>query len=274
MSTQNLFAVKLIRRGIPTAELLADVRAVAVQLQTDRLSTHRYNQLGRFNATTVMRRLGSWTIAHLFHVSRPAALRDLRRVARNLNTKSPTLAAYRAHGRFTPDAIRKRFGAWHRALLAAGLQPLQYRSLTDRELFDNLKKAWRQLRRQPRIADLRPPLSLCTAGPYLTRFGTWSKTLRAFEAVIHPQLAARPLPPRRRLRVTTHISWRLRCRILQRDHFRCRACGRSPATDPAVKLQIDHIHPRSQGGKSTADNLQTLCDRCNSGKGDLTAGAH
>ncbi|MBR2352886.1 MAG: HNH endonuclease, partial [Clostridia bacterium] len=34
-----------------------------------------------------------------------------------------------------------------------------------------------------------------------------------------------------------------------------------------VKLEVDHIIPVSKGGKSTLDNLQTLCERCNRGKG-------
>jgi hypothetical protein len=272
-------AVKLIRRGIPTAELLQDVYRVASELRTDRLSAHRYTQLGRFNATTVIRRFGSWARAlhrlglrpaHLFHVGEKNALDDLRRVARQLNSTTVTVADYRAHGRFTPDTLRKLHGPWHRALHAAGLQPHHYRGLSDPELFDNLKKRWHQLNRQPRMQDLQPPDSICTVGPYLTRFGTWTNALRAFDASLHPdQATSLPLPPRKEKTVTTHINWRLRYQILQRDNFRCCACGKSPATHPGIALQIDHKHPRSQGGPSTEENLQTLCNLCNGGKGDL-----
>lgn len=34
-------------------------------------------------------------------------------------------------------------------------------------------------------------------------------------------------------------------------------------------LEIDHILPISKGGKSTIDNLQTLCKTCNKEKSDL-----
>lgn len=58
----------------------------------------------------------------------------------------------------------------------------------------------------------------------------------------------------------------MRYNVLKRDNFRCRICG-ATAND-GVKLEVDHIIPVSKGGKSTYDNLQTLCERCNRGKRD------
>jgi len=57
----------------------------------------------------------------------------------------------------------------------------------------------------------------------------------------------------------------LRYNILRRDGFRCRLCGRT--AQDGVKLEVDHIIPISRGGKTTYDNLQTLCKECNRGKG-------
>ena len=65
--------------------------------------------------------------------------------------------------------------------------------------------------------------------------------------------------------------WRLRFLTLRRDCFRCRACGRSPAVDAAVRLQVDHIVPWNHGGQTVLDNLQCLCQACNGGKSDLAA---
>ena len=61
---------------------------------------------------------------------------------------------------------------------------------------------------------------------------------------------------------------RLRYQVLKRDMFKCCACGASPAKDPSVELHIDHIIPWAKGGSTTMDNLQTLCSKCNLGKGD------
>lgn len=58
----------------------------------------------------------------------------------------------------------------------------------------------------------------------------------------------------------------MRYSILNRDNQRCVICGRS-ASD-GVTLQVDHIIPVSKGGKTTPENLRTLCSDCNLGKGD------
>ena len=61
------------------------------------------------------------------------------------------------------------------------------------------------------------------------------------------------------------VSNKMRFSIYERDGYRCRNCGIS---DRYANLEIDHIIPISKGGKSTYDNLQTLCHRCNVEKGD------
>jgi hypothetical protein len=61
------------------------------------------------------------------------------------------------------------------------------------------------------------------------------------------------------------VSNKMRFSIYDRDGYRCRYCGRS---GKFWDLEIDHIKPISKGGKSTYDNLQTLCKRCNKEKGN------
>ncbi len=60
---------------------------------------------------------------------------------------------------------------------------------------------------------------------------------------------------------------RLRARVLARDNHVCQHCGRGVKN--GVILVMDHKHPWAKGGETTYENLQTLCEECNSGKSDL-----
>lgn len=57
----------------------------------------------------------------------------------------------------------------------------------------------------------------------------------------------------------------LRFKIFERDRFTCQYCGRKP---PMVVLHVDHIFPKSKGGKDDEINLITSCQECNLGKRD------
>lgn len=61
------------------------------------------------------------------------------------------------------------------------------------------------------------------------------------------------------------VSNRMRFSVYERDGYKCRNCG---VSESYARLEIDHIIPIAKGGKSTYDNLQTLCHRCNVEKGD------
>ncbi|MFD2756995.1 HNH endonuclease [Gulosibacter faecalis] len=51
--------------------------------------------------------------------------------------------------------------------------------------------------------------------------------------------------------------------VLRRDDNCCAYCGRFANT-------IDHVQPRSRGGRDTWENLVACCLRCNNVKGDRT----
>ena len=52
--------------------------------------------------------------------------------------------------------------------------------------------------------------------------------------------------------------------VFKRDGYQCQYCGTSK------DLTLDHVIPRSKGGKSTWTNLITACKRCNAKKGDYS----
>ena len=58
---------------------------------------------------------------------------------------------------------------------------------------------------------------------------------------------------------------KLRMRILQRDNYRCRVCGRRTEDDTDVQLHVHHFIPWAMGGLTDERNLVTLCHTCHSG---------
>ncbi len=59
-----------------------------------------------------------------------------------------------------------------------------------------------------------------------------------------------------------HIPQHVKSEVWKRDGGRCIECGASDY------LALDHVIPFSKGGANTVKNLQLLCRRCNSAKGD------
>jgi hypothetical protein len=53
--------------------------------------------------------------------------------------------------------------------------------------------------------------------------------------------------------------------IYLRDNHTCQYCGKSGST-----MTIDHIVPKSRGGRETWSNMVVCCARCNNRKGDRT----
>ena len=52
-------------------------------------------------------------------------------------------------------------------------------------------------------------------------------------------------------RTSRKPSLRLEWKVKQGDNFRCRACGRSPATEVGIVLHVDHIVAWANGGETT-----------------------
>jgi hypothetical protein len=140
-------------------------------------------------------------------------------------------------------------------------------------LFDNLKLVWIAKGSQPVYRDMSRPPSQYTGSTYNARFGGWRTALKQFVAAFADEEQTLMAPARRdgltkSRRTKRDPSLALRFYVLKRDGFRCKSCGRSPATVSGLVLEIDHIVAWSKGGLTVADNLQTLCFECNRGKCD------
>jgi hypothetical protein len=203
---------------------------------------------------------------------------DLQHVAAALGKNSVTTREYNADGKFHSTTLMERFGDWTMACSRAGLvMALSPRNPSEEDLFENLEEMWVRRGRQPKYRELRQLGSKYGAQTYLTRFGGWRNALEAFIAYIDQAKDASldaPIEISRESKKTPSqgprvANWRLRFLVMRRDNFKCRICGRSPATDPTVILDVDHIKAWSKGGLTILENLQTLCTICNIGKSDL-----
>lgn len=79
------------------------------------------------------------------------------------------------------------------------------------------------------------------------------------------------LPSVIRLREYKKIPYRMqqvsKRNILVRDSYRCMYCGKRGTGN---ELELEHIVPKSRGGKNTWENLVAACRKCNQKKGDRT----
>ncbi|MCY7350690.1 MAG: HNH endonuclease [Cytophagaceae bacterium] len=75
-----------------------------------------------------------------------------------------------------------------------------------------------------------------------------------------------PMPSVIRLHKYVYLPYRgvmlTRQNIFKRDHHKCQYCSTND------DLTLDHVMPKSKGGRTSWDNLTTACKRCNSRKGD------
>jgi 5-methylcytosine-specific restriction endonuclease McrA len=81
---------------------------------------------------------------------------------------------------------------------------------------------------------------------------------------------AYPMPTVIRLHSYVNVPYRgvilSRQNIFKRDGYQCVYCGNRKKED----LTLDHVIPRSQGGKSSWQNLVTACRSCNARKSDFS----
>lgn len=212
---------------------------------------------------------------HKRNIPNDDLINDLKNIAQHLGQDKLTTAAYKANGgKYSLDTFSRRFGSWFKCLELAGLKDTRSRmNISIDELFENLINVWTKLGRQPKYDEMFKPLSKFSSGTYERRFGTWRKALENFVQCMnegnieYSQIIDKP---KRSQKTPRGINIRLRFMVLRRDNFKCNICGDSPAKNPSITLEVDHIHPWANGGETIMENLQSLCTTCNKGKSNLS----
>ena len=283
------FVLKRNSRDITNEELLNDMKRVASQLNQNFLSRAEYKEYGQFPLSTIRYRFKSWINAcemcgfemhpqYREKVSDEEVLSDMISVARQLGKQNLKIDEYSQYGKH--DAA-KHFGSWNNALRKAGLDITLNRDITKEDLFNDLEAVWIKLGRQPTSTEIKAGVSKYGLTTYIRWFGRWSNALKEFVEYINnvedePLEGELPVQEDEleetaiKHRTNRDINLRMRFLVMKRDNFKCCLCGASPAKDPMVELQIDHIVPWAKGGETVIDNLQTLCSKCNQGKSDLS----
>src|SRR5260370_29509446 len=184
------------------------------------------------------------------------------------------------------SSIRGRFGTWQKACVAAGISQSNHaKRYSDDECFENLAAVWTHYGRVPQYLEMNQSPSVVGPKAYVVRWGTWRKSLKAFvdwansesesetpqtETPSGDEMSAGSKPTAQSVRTEEdcrEVRPGLRFKVFMRDRFRCVACGRSPATHLSIELHADHITSVYDKGKTVLENLQTLCQDCNLGKG-------
>lgn len=301
------FELRPSSRSASNEELLSDLARVAKQLNRPTVTLQEYDQLGRFGSGALRNRFGkSWfkvleaaglsAARSQLNIPTQEMLDDLRRVALLLKKQTLTQQEYKDHGgKFGCNTVCRRFGgSWLEAIESIGLSRSRNYGVTDEEYFHNLEEIWIKLGRQPFYRELEKPFSKFSSGAYERRFGSWRKALEAFVAYMNAEdgepksvepVVIETLPPSTRVsaqkqaplnekpaivhKTRRQVSDRLRFRVFYRDGMTCKICGKSRAKYHDLELVVDHIIPWSKGGETVFENLQTLCQPCNGGKGDL-----
>lgn len=206
-------------------------------------------------------------------ISNDDLLADLRDVATNHAEESLKQRIYKEHGKYGVTTVIRRFGSWNSAVTAAGLTITVERNIPNDVLFSALFDLWLSLGRQPNYQEVQMPACKFHVATFERRFGSWRKALEAFVLFANSEDLDAPQEVRTNVtkrRTSRSPDLRLRFKVLKRDHFRCCACGVSPATTPDILLELDHILPWSKGGETVFENLQTLCLECNQGKSNIS----
>lgn len=286
------FELKPDNRNVSEQDLIEDLIKVAKKLGKDSLTSKEYtnSNINRFSGGTIASRCGGWNNAlkraglkvnYQQNITDDELLSDLKKIAQAFHSQKLTEDIYNEKGKFSAETMRKRFGSWNNALKEADLEISVQQNISDEELFSNLEEIWIRLGKQPGRRDMSLPFSKYSERPYINKFGSWRKALEAFVGYVNQEervqkiedekIQERPVVEEQGYSHKTNrdINLRLRFITMKRDNFKCKNCGRSPATDSDIVLHIDHIKPWSNGGETVLENLQTLCSKCNLGKSNL-----
>lgn len=126
-NTRMKFELEPHHRDIPDEDLIADLSRVAAEMLKKRVTIDQYNERGKYHATTLTRRFGSWFTAlelaglqrtRNLNISNEVLFENLAELWLKLGRQPRYADIEGARSRFSAGTYEKRFGAWRKALEA------------------------------------------------------------------------------------------------------------------------------------------------------------
>lgn len=282
------------------AAIQKEILRVADATGDSPLTIDLFMQHSKISAATIRRRFGSWMSAlelcglgerlsanangRLSDFSKAQIEEEIRAIYQKNGGRPVEVRHIDKYCSFSSDWVRKEYGIPVRKLLEELGVPVSKsgNSFTNQECLENLLTVWTHYGRQPKYLEMNLPPSTVGAKAYL-RFGTWMRALERLVEGDESEKISKDPETKKGLEIDTteanageipkqpqsarrETSLSLRFEVLYRDNFKCVLCGNSPATDPSCKLHVDHILPFSLGGLTVAENLRSLCEKCNLGR--------
>lgn len=268
------FELEEYHRGITDEELIADLKRVANDLNKKSVPLRRYKERGKYNSSTLSRRFGSWSEVlkraglqqinpQPLRISEEELFQNIEEIWVKLGRQPRNTEIQKPLSKYSGGTYEKRFGTWRKALEKFVAYINNEESISSGAALSFTSDHAKNL------------LELTQGVPSVFVPTSQSKPIPDFVAKIAEDQYGKEamkkleIEPSTQRKTKRDINWRLRFVIMKRDNFKCKNCGRSPATDPTIILHVDHIKAWANGGETVLENLQTLCSKCNIGKSNL-----
>ena len=253
---------------ISDSELIEDIKNVADKLNKTTLTRKEYNEFGDYSRDTAIRIFGSWKnalekagldktkkgVIYSNNISDNEMLENLRIVWEKLGRQPRCADFEKGISKFSYHQYCQHFDGLNGTLLRFH----EWLNAEDDDVSDIVSEQNVEVETTVENSQLSfdfIPIMQTIETIKSTDIETLERDTEKKEVT-----SEKPIKTPR-----INIFAKVRFKVLQKDGFKCVACGRA---SKEIQLHIDHIIPLAKEGQNVFENYQTLCRDCNLGKSD------